>query len=149
MESIVETFRKNLRAALKRVQPQMGQREVAERAGITTTTIQAWLNDENRSPKLDNVESIARVLGVDPLKMISDREPKTSPQEALSVLQEFVKNASYPGFLEGSSGPPLDTNSIDVTGLAPQDLKVLAGMADRMRKARTKDSAGDEKIKTE
>lgn len=66
-KDLVTIFAENVRT--KRVEKQLTQEELGEKAGISTSYV-SMLERGQRSPPLETVEGVAKALGVKPVSLL-------------------------------------------------------------------------------
>lgn len=85
MSNILDIFSKNLRLAL--AASNLTIEVVAQKMDVNYTTAQAWTSGK-RLPKHDDIEMLAKLVGVDALSFFSSED--THNKQALTLLKTLV-----------------------------------------------------------
>lgn len=86
MSSASEVLRANVRRILR--DSGLSQSELARRAGLTPAYISQLLSGVNQSPGLDQLEQIAKALGITPSRLLAGPDDKPS---AIDCLDEAIR----------------------------------------------------------
>jgi len=106
---------KELRRALL-----LSQRELAQLAGVVTETVNRIERQPDRTFRPDTVRRLAKVLGVDPHKLMVEEEPEEEPEGAAVDLPQLATTGREDGHTNFSreEGIPTTGNEAEIYRLS-------------------------------
>lgn len=90
----VTTYLKVIGSNIRRLRGSMKQQELAEKAGVSRSTLSSIEN--GKSIELDNLLKIAKALGIDPANLFLSEDDRQEVSHKLKLLLEGAFKAIYP-----------------------------------------------------
>lgn len=101
---------------------QISRQELSEKLNIKYSTLTDWING-NTYPRIDSIEKLANFFGVSKSELVEEKQVYFYDPESARVAQELLNN------------PDLKMLFDAARDISPEDLKLMAEMAMRMKRA--------------